>query len=1496
MKKLLLFVLILFPFFGYAQDTSIPDTNFEQALIDQGIDTGTIDGKTPTAKISGVKRLDIGNRGIEDITGIEDFTNLVFLDCSFNKLTELDISKNIFLTDVFFGNNKLTNIDLTNNKNILFLSCGVNLLSNLDLSMQVKLTNLNVRENQLKSLDLTKNTELLTIFLLGNQLTKLDVSKNTKLTSIGCGENLITTLDLSNNKSLQVISCEENKLVTLNIKNGNNTKLQVLSFIDNPDLRCIQVDDKMYSDTNWVPAVKDATAFYSEDCSKTKIVIKPPEITATGNQTYCAGTSLKIAETISITTDPSEPETDALYIQISAGYNSSQDILTLSNPAAHPKIITSWDSAAGKLKLSSPTGIKIPYTDFEAAIKDIVYSNSSQNPSGTRNFSITIGQANFLPSTGHYYQFVSNIGISWSAAKTAAEALNYYGLKGYLATLLSLDEAKISGEQAEGAGWIGGSDAATEGVWKWVTGPEGLANGGTGITFWNGLANGFTTNFAFWNTNEPNQSGNEDYAHITASGIGIPGSWNDLQLNGDASGNYQPKGFIVEYGGMPGDPPLQISASTTITIPEITVITPGSRCGFGTVTLQASATAGLINWYADTFSTTILHTGNSYSPNLSTTTPFYVGIAGCTASRTLITATVYPTPIANSVIIPRKCDNNQDGILTFNTSDLERDLKNGQTNLTITYFDQDNNPLKDINGILITSPFPNSFSTKTQTIKAVLTDNSPLSCFDETNIAFIVDDLPEAFAVPAALTTACDDEINPLNQDGKFAFDTTVFEATLLGGQTGMIVKYFDENNDELASPLPNPFLTKTQKITARVENPLNTSCTAIATLNFVVNPLPIVNEITITQCDSDLVVDGKTLFNLTVNNDKISANYQNETFTYYTSLNGANNADPVDLISNELAFENTTETFMDIWSRVANTITGCHSVSKIKLVVPATNISPNYKIKIPPVCDDFLDVNGDNNSNNDKRDGITTFDMTASKAEIQNLLPKTDIYTINYYRNEADALAESNVIIDISNYRNIGYPNSQDIWIRIDSDLDNACYGIGPYLTLNVEVVPVANTVTIPRQCDDNSDRIFTFNTTSLETDVLKRQTNVTVTYFDQDNNPLKDANGVLITSPFPANFISTSQTIKAVVTNTTTQQCFDETTIVFIVDASPIANAISSTLTTACDDEANPADQDGQFAFDTTVFETTILGGQTGMIVKYFDANNDELDSPLPNPYITSTQEITARVENPLNMSCTAMTTLKFVVNPIPDIDLNKDGLSDELVCSNISTFFVTLTAGILDGSPTSNYNYMWAKNGISTGPNAPTLDVNTEGVYTVEVTNNSGCSAVRTIAVTASNVATIVSIDVVDLTDNNTITINVTGPGDYQYSLDEPNGFWQDSNFFNNVPAGVHVVYINDKKGCGFVDQEIIIVGTPKFFTPNGDGFNDFWSVKEVNETFNSKSIIYIFDRYGKLLKQWVPSLNQGWDGTFNGIPLPADDYWYTLKLEDGREKKGHFSLKR
>jgi gliding motility-associated-like protein len=1536
MKKLLFLVLLLSNLFGFAQYTLIPDANFEQALIKKLIDTGVPDGKVLSANIIGVTDLNIVGEDISDLTGLESFVNLKMFYCGYNSFTSLDLSKNTLLE---------------------YLDCSVSKITSLDVSKNLKLTHLDCEGSQLTNLDVSKNIALEYLICDGLKSNNLDVSKNTVLRSLICRRSQLTSLDISNNKLLGRIECISNNLTSLNLKNGNNAAMGALSALlqFNPNLTCIQVDNKSYSDANWY--YKDAAASYSENCNKTASNVAPI-ITASGNQIYCPGTNIKIATSVNIV-DPDDTSTDEIFIQISTGYVFGQDQLTLANLLSHPTIITSWDSNAGKLRLYSPTGVPISYLDFIAAIQDVEFNNSTALPSGIRKFSISIGQANYLPSTQHYYQYVPNLGITWTAAKAAAEASNYYGLQGYLATILAADEAQLSGKQAAGAGWIGGSDAASEGTWRWVTGPEGLANGGTGIIFWNGLSNGSTPNFAFWNSGEPNQSGDEDYAHVTAPGVGNPGSWNDLSNTGNPSGDYQPKGYIVEYGGMPGDPILQISASTTVTIPKITSTTPSSICDAGVVTLQATATDGIVNWYDLPIGGTLLHTGNSFTtPTLFITTPYYVDASNGSCPngpRTEIIATIKPLPslpqIALSSTSPVLYCLNEIAIPLAATA---------SANCTLNWYTV-------ASGGIASATSPTPLTTIAGSTTYYVSQTNTTSNCESLRAAIIVtvNPLPviplvsnvnycnNENAVPLTATPTANCTLNwYASLIGGVASATSPTPSTAIVGSTKYYVSQTitatgcEGPRAEIivtVNPLPTaPLVSNIVYCATETASPLIATASVNCTLNWytnstagtssatsptpstaivgttkyyvsqtitatgcegprseiivTVNPLPVVNAVTIVQCDTDLISDGKTLFNLTVNNNEISANYVNETFTYYTSLNGANNAVASDLIPNELAFENTTPTLMDIWSRITNKITGCHSVAKITLKVPATNINPNYKIPFSPVCDDFLDSNGNNTANNNKRDGITTFDFSSTKAIILAQLPINQVYNINYYRNESDALAELNVITDISNYRNIGYPNSQDIWIRIDSDLDNACYGLGPYLTLNVEALPTANPVTISRQCDDNKDKIFTFNTSSLESDLLNGQTNndVTATYLDQANNPLKDANGVLITSPFPATFTSTSQTIKAVVTNKTPQHCFDETTIQFIVDTSPEVFAVPSTLTTACDDEANPIDQDGKFAFDTSTFETTILGGQIGMDVKYYDQNNVLLPSGLPNPFLTGTQNVTAKVQNPLNTICSASTTLNFVVNPVPNINLNLDGLENEIVCSDLSTFFVTLNAGIFDGSPTSNYDYIWTKDGKPTGSNFPTLSVNTEGVYTVEVTNHSGCSRTRTVKVTASNKATIVSVDVVDLTDVNTVTVNVTGPGIYQYSIDEPSGFWQDSNFFPNVPAGEHVVYVDDKNGCGPVHQEIVIVGIPKYFTPNGDSYNDVWEIKGASKYPQAE--VQLFDRYGKYLTT-LNGINKSWNGTYNGSPLPADDYWYILNLGNGKpEIKGHFSLKR
>lgn len=205
--------------------------------------------------------------------------------------------------------------------------------------------------------------------------------------------------------------------------------------------------------------------------------------------------------------------------------------------------------------------------------------------------------------------------------------------------------------------------------------------------------------------------------------------------------------------------------------------------------------------------------------------------------------------------------------------------------------------------------------------------------------------------------------------------------------------------------------------------------------------------------------------------------------------------------------------------------------------------------------------------------------------------------------------------------------------------------------------------------------------------------------------------------------------------------------------------------------------------------------------------------------------------------------------------------------------------------------DYDFLW-----NTGETSSNISISQGGTYSVEITSRElGCTRSANFTVEEVKVPEILDIEVESLGATNNITVITNEAPGIVYALDNIKGPYQSQPLFRDVPGGKHVLFAKNEVGCEIKQQEIKLFGFPAFFTPNQDGYNDRWFPFPPSKPELRIVGLYIFDRYGKLLKQLDPD-GSGWDGTFNGKPMPADDYWFRIKLADGYVFKGHFSLKR
>jgi gliding motility-associated-like protein len=634
---------------------------------------------------------------------------------------------------------------------------------------------------------------------------------------------------------------------------------------------------------------------------------------------------------------------------------------------------------------------------------------------------------------------------------------------------------------------------------------------------------------------------------------------------------------------------------------------------------------------------------------------------------------------------------------------------------------------------------------------------------------------------------------------------------------------------------------------------------TTVISASITISVIPVANTAqAITKCDTDN--NGVEAFDLTANSAAILGAQSQADFDvkYYTTQA---NADADIFAVNATNYTNILpgET---IFARIQNKANpSCYATTSFGIMLSATPVAGPQAINI---CDDAADGDDTNGQAQTNLNAVT-----------QQLLQGSTQFSVQYYASVSDAAVPQNPLP--AQFYNPS-PNQQLIQARIVNNAFPACFNIVP-VTINVTTLPGMPAPVTLVQCDlgASPDGITQFNLTQADAQLTGGAANLTVRYFDSATNAQSGTGEITGLYTNTAN----PQILTARVENTQTG-CYRTTQVTLQVNFS----AVPVITLEACDEDTNGSDE-------RTEFDLNAAGAATGTnSAAYYSTENDALSevNALPAAYTNTSQNqiVFARIEN--NNDCVAIQQIKLIVRKLPNIETTGEGV----VCLNRITP-ITLTSG-LQGS-TSGYAFSW-----STLANTPTIQVTQPGIYTVVVTdisNPAGCSRTRTITVTASDIAKITEVEILDLRDNNVVTVyaepNNPVTTTYLYSLDLPNGPYQANNMFENVTAGFHTVYVYDEQQCGVAQKDITVLEIPKFFTPNADGVNDTWNIIGVNALFYSKSKIYIFDRFGKLLADVNPR-GEGWNGIHDGRKLPATDYWYVVQLDNGRTVKGHFSLLR
>ncbi len=829
-------------------------------------------------------------------------------------------------------------------------------------------------------------------------------------------------------------------------------------------------------------------------------------------------------------------------------------------------------------------------------------------------------------------------------------------------------------------------------------------------------------------------------------------------------------------------------------------------------------------------------------PYNNITTPQIIYVRGQSISNgcydtTSFNLNVRPAPTTSVPTPLVRCDDDQDGFFVVDLVAKIPEIVSSTTGITIDFFESVDDANNDVN--VITTPA--SYNAQTSTITARVRFDST-GCYALVSQEVIVNTLPIINAI---------DELQLCESDGD-GFEDFIFstkDAEILNGQPGKEVLYFLTAQDAIDRTnivdknAPYTNVSNPQTIHVRVENTTDINCFDTSSFIILVRDLPVYNAPTdIFVCD-DVSNDQMDTFDLDLKVQEVTNGItDNLTVTFHlTSLDADNSANPVSGM-----FTNTVNP-QTIYTRIQND-DGCHLVETFELnIIQAPEVNSPAPIQ---VCDTNLD-------------GSVIHDLTIREIEILNI--RQDDIVFSYHTDPTEAETGANPIPDPMNFPNTSNP--QTVYINVTNTLSNC--GVVLELDLIVDLPPAFTALSNPNVCEtQEGDTVIL---TELDALLVADMTDVSISYHLSNNDAQNDQNALPATYTYPANSIA----VFARIADTNTG-CFAVTNFNLTINDNPEPNTPGPLGT--CDD-----DDDGTASFDLRDINPQILNGQnagTHDITFYISEADADAGSNAINPELIAADQQTFffRIENN-QTGCYDTGSFITLVHPLPVADI-----PDQLpLCDELGN----LTVSADTGNP--NDTYFW-----STGDTNPETVIAAIGDYSVTITTEFGCQTTKNFSVIQSAQAEIVFSTTVDFSDNNSITVEIQGIGDYLFQLDD--GPPQESNVFEDVTMGPHLVTVIDLNGCTPETREVIVMDYPKFFTPNGDGYNDVWQIAGISTMPQSK--IYIFDRFGKLL-QAMDAFSPGWDGQFNSRQLPATDYWFLAEIKSDTqsfEVRGHFSLKR